>query len=115
MADALSRSGLSPYAAQVVPVADRDVVTEMLKLEDKIDLIIPRGGEGLIRFVAENSRIPVLKHYKGGLPRLRGRARGSRDGRGYLPQREGAETGGVQLDGDNARSLPLWRVISCPQ
>lgn len=65
MADALSRSGLSPYAAQVVPVADRDVVTEMLKLEDKIDLIIPRGGEGLIRFVAENSRIPVLKHYKG--------------------------------------------------
>ncbi len=65
MADALSRSGLSPHAAQVVPVADRDVVTEMLKLEDKIDLIIPRGGEGLIRFVAENSRIPVLKHYKG--------------------------------------------------
>ena len=65
MADSLSRSGLSPYTAQVVPVADRDVVTEMLKLEDKIDLIIPRGGEGLIRFVAENSRIPVLKHYKG--------------------------------------------------
>ena len=65
MADSLSQSGLSPYTAQVVPVTDRDVVTEMLKLEDKIDLIIPRGGEGLIRFVAENSRIPVLKHYKG--------------------------------------------------
>lgn len=65
MADSLSRSGLSPYTAQVVPVADREVVTEMLKLEDRIDLIIPRGGEGLIRFVAENSRIPVLKHYKG--------------------------------------------------
>jgi len=65
MADSLSQSGLSPYTAQVVPVPDRDVVTEMLKLEDKIDLIIPRGGEGLIRFVAENSRIPVLKHYKG--------------------------------------------------
>lgn len=65
MADSLSQSGLSPYTAQVVPVADREVVTEMLKLEDKIDLIIPRGGEGLIRFVAENSRIPVLKHYKG--------------------------------------------------
>ncbi len=65
MADSLSRSGLSPYTAQVVPVADREVVTEMLKLEDKIDLIIPRGGEGLIRFVAQNSRIPVLKHYKG--------------------------------------------------
>ena len=65
MADSLSQSGLSPYTAQVIPVADREVVTEMLKLEDKIDLIIPRGGEGLIRFVAENSRIPVLKHYKG--------------------------------------------------
>lgn len=65
MADSLSQSGLSPYTAQVVPVADREVVTEMLKLEDRIDLIIPRGGEGLIRFVAENSRIPVLKHYKG--------------------------------------------------
>ena len=65
MADSLSRSGLSPHTAQVVPVTDRKVVTEMLKLEDKIDLIIPRGGEGLIRFVAENSRIPVLKHYKG--------------------------------------------------
>ena len=65
MADSLSRSGLSPHTAQVVPVADREVVTEMLKLEDRIDLIIPRGGEGLIRFVAENSRIPVLKHYKG--------------------------------------------------
>ena len=65
MADSLSRSGLSPHTAQVVPVTDREVVTEMLKLEDKIDLIIPRGGEGLIRFVAENSRIPVLKHYKG--------------------------------------------------
>ena len=38
---------------------------EMLKLEDYIDLIIPRGGEGLIRFVVANSRIPVIKHYKG--------------------------------------------------
>jgi len=38
---------------------------EMLKLEEYIDLIIPRGGEGLIRFVSENSRIPVIKHYKG--------------------------------------------------
>ena len=62
---ALGESGLPPDAAQVVPVSQREVVTEMLKLEDKIDLIIPRGGEGLIRFVSENSRIPVLKHYKG--------------------------------------------------
>ncbi len=65
LAESLSQSGLSPFTAQVVPVADREVVTEMLKLEDKIDLIIPRGGEGLIRFVVQNSMIPVLKHYKG--------------------------------------------------
>jgi len=44
---------------------DREAVMEMLKLEGIIDVIIPRGGEGLIRAVTENSRIPVLKHYKG--------------------------------------------------
>lgn len=52
-------------AAQVVATTDRAAVTELLKREDEIDVIIPRGGEGLIRFVAEHSRIPVLKHYKG--------------------------------------------------
>ncbi len=57
--------GLSSAALQVVTTSDRDAVTELLKLEDQIDLIIPRGGEGLIRFVSENSRIPVIKHYKG--------------------------------------------------
>ncbi|MBC8412166.1 MAG: glutamate-5-semialdehyde dehydrogenase [Nitrospira sp.] len=44
---------------------DRQAIMEMLKLEGIIDLVIPRGGEGLIRAVTENSRIPVLKHYKG--------------------------------------------------
>ncbi|HEC99156.1 MAG TPA: glutamate-5-semialdehyde dehydrogenase [Proteobacteria bacterium] len=52
-------------AIQVIPVTDREAVKEMLLLEEYIDLIIPRGGESLIRFVAQNSRIPVLKHYKG--------------------------------------------------
>ncbi len=61
----LRRIGLPAGALQVVTTTDRDAVTELLKLEDEIDLIIPRGGEGLIRFVAENSRIPVIKHYKG--------------------------------------------------
>ena len=56
---------LPQAALQVVTTSDRDAVTELLRLEDYIDLIIPRGGEGLIRFVAENSRIPVIKHYKG--------------------------------------------------
>jgi glutamate-5-semialdehyde dehydrogenase len=63
--DALNKNDLPEDVIQVVPVPDRAAVLELLKLEDYIDLIIPRGGEGLIRFVAENSRIPVLKHYKG--------------------------------------------------
>lgn len=63
--DALSNVGVNPDAVQVVPITDRGAVTTLLNQESAIDLIIPRGGEGLIRFVAENSRIPVLKHYKG--------------------------------------------------
>ena len=61
----LETAGLPQAALQVVTTSDRNAVTELLKLEDQIDLIIPRGGEGLIRFVSENSRIPVIKHYKG--------------------------------------------------
>ncbi len=63
--DALASEKINPAAIQVIPVADREAVNVLLSLEDYIDLIIPRGGEGLIRFVSENSRIPVLKHYKG--------------------------------------------------
>ncbi len=62
---ALKETGLPEDAVQVVPVKDRDAVNILLKQEENIDLIIPRGGEGLIRFVVENSKIPVLKHYKG--------------------------------------------------
>jgi glutamate-5-semialdehyde dehydrogenase len=58
-------SGVPEKAVQVIPTTDREAVLEMLKLEEFIDLIIPRGGEGLIRFVVENSKIPVIKHYKG--------------------------------------------------
>lgn len=61
----LSRFGLPAETVQVVPVTGRDAVNVLLKQENYIDLIIPRGGEGLIRFVVENSKIPVLKHYKG--------------------------------------------------
>ncbi|MGQ9499054.1 MAG: glutamate-5-semialdehyde dehydrogenase [Dissulfurimicrobium sp.] len=61
----LKDHGVPEEAVQVVPTTDRDVVTGLLKRDEEIDLVIPRGGEGLIRFVAENSRIPVLKHYKG--------------------------------------------------
>ena len=63
--DALASENINPAAIQVVPITDREAVNVLLSLDEYIDLIIPRGGEGLIRFVAENSRIPVLKHFKG--------------------------------------------------
>jgi len=63
--DVLAAERIDPAALQVVPTTEREAVNHLLRLEEYIDLIIPRGGEGLIRFVAENSRIPVLKHYKG--------------------------------------------------
>jgi len=61
----LERMRLPATALQVIETTDRSAILQLLKLEEQIDLIIPRGGEGLIRFVSENSRIPVIKHYKG--------------------------------------------------
>jgi glutamate-5-semialdehyde dehydrogenase len=63
--DVAKQQGLYEGAVTFIDIPDREAVMEMLKLEGIIDLIIPRGGEELIRAVAENSRIPVLKHYKG--------------------------------------------------
>jgi glutamate-5-semialdehyde dehydrogenase len=62
---ALSKGGLPEKAVQVVDTTDRRAVTELLKHEESIDLIIPRGGESLIRFVVKHAQMPVLKHYKG--------------------------------------------------
>jgi len=62
---ALENSELPDKAVQVLPVREREAVYALLNQEAFIDLIIPRGGEGLIRSVVENSKIPVLKHYKG--------------------------------------------------
>ena len=53
------------HAIQVVPVADREAIPILLSLTQYIDLCMPRGGEGLIRAVAECSKVPVIKHYKG--------------------------------------------------
>lgn len=63
--EALQSENIDEAVIQVLPLTDRHAVNVLLEQEDFIDLIIPRGGEGLIRFVAQNSRIPVLKHYKG--------------------------------------------------
>jgi glutamate-5-semialdehyde dehydrogenase len=62
---ALGKEGLPEGAIQVVPIRDRAAVNILLAQEEFVDLIIPRGGEGLIRFVVAHSKIPVLKHYKG--------------------------------------------------
>ncbi|MCB9531621.1 MAG: glutamate-5-semialdehyde dehydrogenase [Myxococcales bacterium] len=62
---ALAAAGLPEGTVEVVASTDREGIAELLTFDDLIDLVIPRGGEGLIRFVAERSRIPVVKHYKG--------------------------------------------------
>jgi glutamate-5-semialdehyde dehydrogenase len=61
----LKEQGADQDIVNLLPTTDREAILHMLELEDLIDLIIPRGGEELIRFVAQNSRIPVIKHYKG--------------------------------------------------
>jgi glutamate-5-semialdehyde dehydrogenase len=62
---ALKEIGLPPEAIQIIPSTDREAVSILIGLEDFLDVIIPRGGEGLIRFVTSHSKVPVLKHYKG--------------------------------------------------
>ena len=61
----LKKAGLDEKSIQLVETTDRTAVDYLLKAEGLVDVIIPRGGEGLIRSVAEKSRIPVIKHYKG--------------------------------------------------
>lgn len=63
--EALKAAGLPGAALTTLPSTDRAWILPMLQAEEHIDVIIPRGGEGLIRYVAANSRIPVIKHYKG--------------------------------------------------
>ena len=63
--EALCEAKLPEDCVQILPSSDRALMGEMLKLDKYIDCIIPRGGEKLIRYVVENSTVPVLKHYKG--------------------------------------------------
>jgi len=60
-----ARAGLPAHAVQLVQTTDRDAVRELVQLTGLVDVVIPRGGEALIRAVAENARVPVIKHYKG--------------------------------------------------
>ncbi len=63
--EAISSAGLPVEAVQAVPTTDREAVRALLTLDDHVDLIIPRGGKGLIRMIMENSTIPVIKHLDG--------------------------------------------------
>jgi glutamate-5-semialdehyde dehydrogenase len=65
LAAALREANLPEKSIQVIPSTGHEAVGILLSLDDYVDMIIPRGGEDLIRFVAENSRIPVLRHYRG--------------------------------------------------
>jgi len=59
------KKGLPPYAIQLVDTTDREAVRELVQMVGRVDLAIPRGGEGLIQAVTEMARVPVIKHYKG--------------------------------------------------
>ncbi len=63
--EAAEAAGLPPGTVSMIPVTDREAVGAMCRLPEYIDLIVPRGGEGLIRAVTENAQVPVLKHYRG--------------------------------------------------
>ena len=69
VADALqaggAKKGLPAHTVQLVGTTDREAIRELVQMEGRIDLAIPRGGEGLIRAVTDHARIPVIKHYKG--------------------------------------------------
>jgi glutamate-5-semialdehyde dehydrogenase len=62
---AIAAAGLPPDAVQLVPPGDREAIRVLLSMTGLIDLAIPRGGEGLVRFVAEHARVPVIQHYQG--------------------------------------------------
>ncbi len=69
IAEALQAGGatkdLPEYSIQLVATTDRDAVRELVQLEGRVDLVMPRGGESLIRAVVEQARVPVIKHFKG--------------------------------------------------
>ena len=59
----LAESGLNPDCVQIIPTSDRAALGELLTMRQYVNCVIPRGGEGLIKFVVETSTIPVIKHY----------------------------------------------------
>lgn len=65
MQDALAQAGLPRSAVQAVATSDREVMGALIQRDQEVDLVIPRGGEGLIRAVTSQATVPVIQHYKG--------------------------------------------------
>jgi glutamate-5-semialdehyde dehydrogenase len=65
LSKSLKKANLPEKSIQVIPYKEHEAVGILLRMDEYVDIIIPRGGEGLISYVVENSRIPVLKHFKG--------------------------------------------------
>jgi glutamate-5-semialdehyde dehydrogenase len=63
--EALERTGLPRDVVQMLPPGDRDAIRELVQQSETVDLVIPRGGEGLVRFVQSHARVPVIAHAKG--------------------------------------------------
>jgi glutamate-5-semialdehyde dehydrogenase len=64
-AEALAAEGLPPASVSLLPTTDREATLALIRQAGVVDLVIPRGGESLIRFVTDNARVPVIQHYKG--------------------------------------------------
>jgi len=65
LARAFEGTGIDPHVVQLIETTDRAAVSELLTAEGRVDLVVPRGGKGLIRTVVETARVPVIKHYEG--------------------------------------------------
>ena len=70
---ALEQSGLPADAVQLVPTTDREAVGQLIAMPEYVDVIIPRGGKGLIERISRDAKVPVIKHLDGNLPHLRRR------------------------------------------
>ena len=73
MQDVLEKHNLPKALVTVVPNPDRALMQELMEQRDYIDVIIPRGGEGLINYVTDNAKVPVIQHFKGVSPLRRQR------------------------------------------
>ncbi len=109
LAEAAAEVGLPADAVQLVATADREAVGHFLRMPEYIDLAIPRGGEGLIRRVTAEAKMPVIKHLRRQLPRLPRPLGRPRDGRAARRQRQVPADGRVQRGRVAARACRRGR------